>query len=149
VPRDQRTLVEIFAGRRRRRSSDIGRTRIMAARILTVALGFQVSGGDIKPAEGSYRSCKFFDCYRWELFANNGTLPVVMGSWFTVTEFVRLARKHGVIIDYEDSEISPVETAAEAKQWDEGRQLEGPLGHLNRNLVYVSSTTIHRGLMLS
>jgi hypothetical protein len=46
------------------------------------------------------------DVYRWELFAAKKTGgPVVLGCWQTLTDFVRLAAKHGIGLDTRDLEI--------------------------------------------
>lgn len=92
----------------RRSAHHIGRVRIAAAKILTAGFGFQVDPEDIKPATGSYRTDWRADVYRWELFARNGSLPVVCASWMTLTEFVKKAKRKGFHVN-DDSEIYPNE----------------------------------------
>lgn len=90
----------------RHRKHHIGRLRIRAAAILSAAFPeWDVRPEDIVPASGSYRTCIYHDVYRWELFTQTKTgLPVVCGSWETLTEFVRSAAKHGCHAN-KDSEI--------------------------------------------
>lgn len=88
--------------RGRNGSRHCGRLRVAAAKILTDNLGFDVNPEDIQPATGRYRTDWRQDVYRWELFANNGRLPVVAGCWDTLTRFVREAKRRGCRIeDYE------------------------------------------------
>jgi len=90
------------------RADHIGRLRIAAAKILSEGFGFEVCPEDIKPATGRPRSDWRQDIYRWELFANNGRLPVVCASWVTLTEFVKKAKKAGFHVNG-DNEIYPNE----------------------------------------
>jgi len=88
---------------RRLNAYHIGRIRIAAAKILSKNLGFAVYPEQISPATGRNRSDWRMDVYRWELFTHNGRLPVVVGSWDRLTDFVRRAKLEGCHID--DGEV--------------------------------------------
>lgn len=88
------------------RADHIGRLRIAAAKILSEGFGFEVHPWDIKPAIGRPRSDWRQDIYRWELFANNGRLPVVCACWLTLTDFVKQAKRNGFHVN-SDKEIYP------------------------------------------
>lgn len=90
------------------RAHHIGRLRIAAAKILSKGFGFEVYPEDIKPATGRPRTDWTQDIYRWELFARNGSMPVVCGSWLTLTDFVKQAKKAGFHVN-DDREIYPNE----------------------------------------
>lgn len=82
----------------------VGRLRIRAAKILNDNFpDWDVRPEDISPATGRCRSDWRQDIYRWELFTKTRTgLPVVCGSWDTLTRFVRLAAKHGCTLNAND-----------------------------------------------
>ena len=83
----------------RRDKHHIGRLRIRAAKILARQFPeWDVRPEDIVPATGSYRSDWRQDVYRWELFTRTRTgMPVVCGSWETLTTFVASAGKYGCV----------------------------------------------------
>jgi len=89
----------------KRNKHHVGRVRIKAAEILNRQFPeWEVQPEDIQPATGRHRSDWRQDVYRWELFTKTKTgLPVVCGSWDTLTRFVRLAGKYGCAV--EDREI--------------------------------------------
>src|SRR5262245_17930167 len=88
----------------RRRKYHIGRLRIRAAALLAKAFpDWDVRPEDIVPASGSYRTCAYHDIYRWELFTRTRSgIPVVCGSWETLTEFVRFSARFGCHMDTDD-----------------------------------------------
>jgi hypothetical protein len=83
--------------RRRLTKRHVGRLRVEAARLLNAAFPeWDVKPEDVQPATGAWRTCPYFDVYRWELFTRTKTgQPVVCGCWDTLTEFVRECKKHG------------------------------------------------------
>jgi hypothetical protein len=85
----------------------IGRTRIRAAALISKHFPeWIVAPEDIKPATGRNRSDWRMDVFRWELFAyERPGLPLVLGSMQTLTEFVRLAAKYGIHVDWLGREI--------------------------------------------
>ena len=92
----------------RYRAHHIGRVRMRAAKILSVAFpNWDIRPEDISPALGRYRTDWREDCYRWELFTKTKTgLPVVCGCWLRLTDFVREAGKAGCHVT-KDDEIYP------------------------------------------
>lgn len=92
----------------------VGRLRIRAAAILAKAFPeWDIYPEDISPARGAWRTDWRNDVYRWEVFtrlkqrARSGdAFPVVAGCWFTLTEFVRHAAKHGCHMTA-DNELYP------------------------------------------
>mgnify|MGYP000924592008 CR=1 FL=1 len=89
------------------RAHHIGRLRRAAADILSRGVGFQIDPDDIKPATGSWRTRVENDVYRWELFTRDSRgMPIVAGCWFTLTDFVKHAKKEGWHFD-RDGEIVP------------------------------------------
>lgn len=82
---------------RRRGRNHIGRLRIRAANILARQFhDWDVRPEDICPATGRGRSDWRQDVYRWELFTRTKTgIPLVYGSWQTLTRFVSLASRYG------------------------------------------------------
>jgi len=85
----------------RRNKYHVGRLRIRAADILNKHFPeWDVHPDDIVPASGRCRSDWRQDVYRWEIFTKTRTgLPVVCGSWDTLTRFVRLAGKYGCAVN--------------------------------------------------
>lgn len=79
-------------------SRHVGRLRVAAAKILSDGLGWEVYPEEIHPVTGSWRTCKHHDVCRWSLFTQqdrNPNMPYVADCWESLTDFVRLAKKHG------------------------------------------------------
>lgn len=94
-------------------SRHCGRLRHRAAEILRKGLGFWIDVDDIVPVTGAWRTCRYFDVYRWQVFTTRPSLnpggqamPYSMGCWLTLTQFVKEASKHGFHVD-KDDEIWP------------------------------------------
>ena len=70
--------------------------RRRVARILSEGFGWTVDPADIHPVQGRYRSDGRADIHRWELFGyNDGQLRGSWACWETLTNFAKLATKHG------------------------------------------------------
>lgn len=89
-----------------------GRLRHAAAAVLSEFVGDYVDPTDVKPASGWYRSSPYADVYRWEihLIQPSGGIRRWLGCWQTLTEFVPLARKNGINVDWEGGIISAKES---------------------------------------
>lgn len=83
-------------------SRHVGRLRVAAAELLSKGLGWEVYPEEIHPVTGSWRTCKLHDVCRWSLFTckdRNPNMPYVADCWESLTDFVRLAKKHGFHVD--------------------------------------------------
>ncbi len=75
-------------------SRHVGRTRIEAAKLLTMYTDLDVRPEDIKPATGRYRTDWRQDTYRWEVFTRTKSGMVwVGGSWQRLGDFVRECKR--------------------------------------------------------
>jgi len=102
-----------------------GRLRHAAASILSKHLGYWVDATAVRPAQGYWRISPYVDVYRWEvhLIKPGQSCNYPMGSWDTLTRFVRLGKKYGIGIDWEEGVIWANESEVEAQAGDirEGR----------------------------
>jgi hypothetical protein len=94
----------------KRRAHHVGRLRIRAAAILNKLMPeWYVLPEDIRPATGRWRTDWTFDVYRWELYCvrrkpdgtPNHNLPVAVGCWNTLTQFVREAPRLGMHVEHD------------------------------------------------
>lgn len=86
--------------------------RERAAEILSTTFpDWDITAEDIYPVTGFW---KRVDVYRWEayfhlkkVYSNGNRIPMSIGCWENLTEFVKLASKYGCEFDSKCTEVSP------------------------------------------
>ncbi len=96
--------------RMQRRQGYSGRLRIAAAEILRDFFRLDnINAEDINVVKGYWRISPYVDVYRWEIFVCfTENFMIGFGCWQTLTKFVPLARKNGIVV----SKKSPHEIGA-------------------------------------